>query len=194
MLTFEASAHAYFWNGQRVPNVTSILQVLYRFDMVDPAVLAEALQRGRDVHLACELFDLDDLDEETLGEHLRGYLEGWKKFVRECEPNWTSIEQSVYHPVMNYAGTPDREGAITYMGKRIDDALVDIKSAEQLHPVWGLQLAAYNNARGKPYRRRFSVQVLKTGTYQIREWSDPNDWPVFASLCTVKTWKERHKL
>lgn len=194
MLTFDEAAHAYYWSGKRVPNVTGILQVLHRFDMVDPVVLAKAQQRGKDVHFACELFDLDELDEDTLAPHLQGYVEGWKKFVRESSPNWAHIEQPIYHPTFNYAGTPDREGAFTFQGCRIEDALIDIKSAEQLHPVWGLQLAAYNGARGKPHRRRFSVQVRDDGTYQIREWNAPDDWPVFVSLCTTRTWIERHKL
>jgi hypothetical protein len=194
MLTFDAGQHAYFWEGVRVPNVTSILQVLYRFDMVDPAVLDAALARGQAVHHMCELYDLDDLDEGALTDDLRGYLRAYQRFLDHCTPNWTAIEQPVFHKALRYAGTPDRLGELFWQGKLIRKADVDIKTATTDHVVWGLQLAAYNGAIGEHDRRRFSLQLAKDGSYRMREWTDPSDWPVFVSLLTVKTWKERHKL
>lgn len=195
MLSFNEERHEYRWNGVVVPSVTQLLNALHSFAGVPWDVLEAARLRGTRVHKACELFDLDDLDEEALAADLPQvvpYLEAWKKFVRDCEPNWEGIEEQVYHPSHRYAGTLDRRGELTVGGQRIQRAVVDIKTAVDLHPVWGVQTMAYSRACDWPDARRFSCQLREDGTYRLREWTDPNDWPVFVSLTTLNAWKARH--
>lgn len=197
MLTFDEARHEYRFNGVVVPGVTSLLRQLHSFAGVPLDVLDRARDRGKDVHLACQLFDEDDLDEEALQRldpEVFGYFEGWKRFMRDCEPNWTAIEQPVFHKLLRYAGTPDRFGSLTWAGGPVEEAQVDIKTSQQSHPVWGIQTAAYNHAAGTPHRLRLTVQLRPDGTYKILPWIDPQDWPVFVSLTTLRTWKERHRL
>lgn len=194
-LSFDSDLHEYRFGGVVVPGVTSLLQQLHSFAGVPMEVMDRARDRGTDVHLATELFDLGELDEAHLAAEdpeVMGYVRGWKCFVRDCAPNWSAIEAKVYHPIFRYAGTLDRNGDFDFDGQRVLDAQVDIKTSAASHPVWGVQTAAYSNAQGKPKQRRFTVQLRPEGTYRILEWPSPDDWPVFVSLVTLNSWKKRH--
>lgn len=80
MLEFDSSSHTYRVGGVVVPSVTQILSPLVDFSMVTPDVLAAKAAIGTAVHLACELYDMDDLIEYDLDPVLVPYFEGWKKF------------------------------------------------------------------------------------------------------------------
>lgn len=193
LLVFNEDIHAYEYDGVRVPSVTQLLDGLHSFAGVPWDVLEAAKERGTNVHLATQYFDEGDLDEATVSAQVRPYLEGWKRFVLDCEPNWRAIEQPLYHPGLRYAGTPDRFGEITLKGQRID-CQVDIKTALDAHPVWSVQTMAYNHAAGCPNARRFTCQLRPDGTYRLLEWADVEAWPVFMSLLTLRTWKARNGL
>lgn len=194
-LAFDEASHSYTLGGVKIPGVTSLLDLLHSFAGVPRDILEAAKKRGSAVHLACEFHDLDELDEpglQQMSPHIWGYLQGWKKFLADHEPNWTAIEQPIAHQAMRYAGTPDRFGAITYEGQRIEDAQVDIKTSISSHPCWGVQTMAYNQAAGHPRARRFTCRLRADGTYKLDEWKDPNDWAVFVSLLTLHQWKQRN--
>lgn len=177
-----------------MPSVTQVLEGLHSFANVPWDILEAAQERGTDVHSACQFHDEDDLIESDLTPLVRGYLEGWKRFVLDCSPNWSAIEQQFYHPTLRYAGTPDRFGELTLRGELVGQAQVDIKTALASHPCWGVQTMAYNHIAGLPGARRFTCQLRPDGTYRLIEWTDAQDWPVFVSLTTLRTWKERHSL
>ena len=197
MLTFREDTHEYRWNGKIVPSVTQILGGLYSFAGVPIEVLEAARERGTDVHRACQFYDEGDLDEDSLTDDVRGYLAGWKAFLRDCAPVFGEIEQPVYHPTMGFAGTPDRNDVeFLYQGERLQGAQIDIKTALETHPCFGVQTAAYSNACGRPKQRRFTVQLRNAprGVYRIVEWKDPSDWAVFVALLTIRTFKTRNYL
>lgn len=188
-LTFDAATHTYYFNGQIVPGVTTVLQPLSNFDAVPPHVLQAASDFGTAVHLACELDDLGELDEASLGDPLVPYLKAWRKFSAEHNVVWEKIEHQVYHGTMRFAGTLDRFGLVN--GKR---TVVDIKSSVQLYPSVGPQLAAYANALTEPFADRMAVQLKADGTYVAKAYTEPSDWPVFCSLLTLRTWCARHRI
>lgn len=194
LLTFNEEHHVYLYDKVAVPSVTQLLEGLHSFAGVPWDVLEAAKERGTAVHLATQYYDEDDLDEATLTPQVAGYLEGWKKFVRDCKPKWLAIEQPVYHPLLRYAGTPDRFCNMTVKGVDIENAQADVKTALDSHPCWGVQTMAYNHAAGSPGSRRFTVQLRPDGGYRLLEWTDAQDWPVFVSLTTLRTWKTRHAL
>jgi len=192
MLTFDAAAHRYYWDGQPVPGVTTILQPLTDFGAVSEEVLRAASEFGTAVHLACELSDKKTLDFKQLDEHLVPYLEAWHKFSGDYEVQWNGIEERVFHPKLRYAGTLDRRGIVR--GRR---AYVDIKSSVQLYPSVGPQLAAYARADDEVMggaALRMAVQLRPDGTYHAKTYTDPSDWPVFASLLTLRSWCARHEI
>lgn len=189
VLSFDESSHTYRFNGNVVPGVTSVLSPLTDFSRVPPHVLEAASNFGKAVHRACELDDLSMLDEDQLDPALVPYLEGWRKFSADYAVEWDLIEEPVYHATMNYAGTPDRFGKVN--GR---PAVVDIKSTDQLYPSVGPQLAAYANALQNPYADRIAVQLKADGTYVAKPYKDPTDWPVFASLMTLRNWCALHSI
>lgn len=190
-LTFDPDRHEYRYDGDVVPSVTQILRPLTSFDMVDPDILRRAQDFGTAVHLACELQDHGTLDEESLDPALLPYLNGWRQFVRKHKCVWHRIEHSVYHPTMRYAGKLDRRGIVdghaTY---------VDIKTGSNLFPSVGPQLAAYAAAdageTASAYRR-LAVRLVPDG-YEVKEYTNPTDWAVFASLVTLRQFCRQHQI
>lgn len=192
-LTFDEVSHTYRINGQVVPGVTSVLAPLTNYDSVPAHVLQAAADFGKAVHRACELDDLgdlDDLDEATLDPALAPYLNAWRAFCADHSAQWEQIEAPVHHQALRYAGTPDRIGALR--GLR---AVVDIKTTAKLYPSVGPQLAAYREAAAMPtYALRVAVQLKADGTYTKKTYTDPNDWPVFCSLLTLRNWCALHSI
>ncbi len=192
MLAFDEAAHRYTWNGEPVPGVTSVLAPLSDFSMVAPDLLQRASAFGRAVHLACEFDDRRELDEGQLDGALLPYVQAWRKFSREFEVEWTGIEHRLFHRTLRYAGTLDRAGTV-----RGRAAIVDIKTSTSLYAAVGPQLAAYARAFDPVTpgsRLRMAVQLKSDGTYFAKEYTDPTDWPVFASLLTLRTWCARHSV
>lgn len=196
MLTFDADKHEYRYNGTKVPGVTGILSPLIDLSFVNGDVLAAAQDFGTAVHLACELHDMGKLDIAALDLELAPYLDGWVQFCEDHHCAWEGIEERLYHPTMRYAGTLDRRGMVD--GRQ---AVVDIKSGTSLFASVGPQLAAYAHGiaaeHGKPAMgtayRRFAVR-LYPGGYELKEYTSPADWAVFASLITLRTFCDQHRV
>lgn len=190
-LTFDEATHTYRCNGLVVPGVTSILKPLTNFEAVPAGVLQAASEFGTAVHLACELDDLAELDEAQLDPALAPYLAAWRKFSAEHNVLWDMIEARVHNKTLGYAGTVDRCGYVAG-----EWAVVDIKSTAQLYPSVGPQLAAYAAAIDGSFglSQRFAVQLKGDGTYTLKRYTDPTDWPVFCSLLTLRNWCARHDI
>ena len=191
-LTFDDATHTYRWNGVVVPGVTSILKPLSGYGQVPPNILQAASEFGRAVHLACELDDLALLDEDHLDPALVPYLQAWRKFSLEHEVSWEQIEKPGYHQMLRFAGTPDRVGTVNRRR-----AVVDIKTTAELMTTVGPQLAAYAQITDPQFGmtlERIGVQLKGDGTYHAQRYTDPTDWPVFASLLTLRAWCARHSI
>lgn len=195
-LTFDERTHTYRYQGAVVPSVTQVLAPIVDLSFVDPDVLAAASAFGTAVHKACELDDLEELDEASLDEPLVPYLDAWRAFSRDYNVIWSCVEQWVYHPQLRYAGTLDRYGLVfdkPHHGHHVP-AIVDIKSGSRLFPAVGPQLAAYHRAldESSVTTRRLAVQLKDDGTYVAKWHNDPTDFALFASLLTVGTWCAKH--
>lgn len=192
VLTFDEATHTYRFGGQVVPGVTSILKPLTNYDSVPASVLDAASQFGKAVHRACELDDLGELDEATLDDALLPYLQAWRKFSADYAVKWEVIETPMYHQVLRYAGTADRIGKVKGLS-----AVVDIKTTYELMPTNGPQLAAYaalHDPQMGFLLNRIGVQLKADGTYVAKPYKDPSDWPVFASLLTLRNWCALHSI
>jgi hypothetical protein len=83
VLEFDDESHTYRLHGAVIPSVSSILAWKFGRPNVPAHILDVAADRGRKCHLACELFDVGDLDEDSIaGTDLAGYLAGWRRY---CE-------------------------------------------------------------------------------------------------------------
>lgn len=196
-LQFEESTHTYTLGGRRLPSVTQILKPLYKFNGISPETLNAKAALGTAVHLACELLDKNDLDEETEEGRaglvaVAGYLAGYKLFLRDMKPVVIANEMKMHHPTMLYAGTLDRRYAI---GAHEWD--VDLKSTVSMSPIVGLQTAAYTEMQrasglSKKPARRGALQLFPDGKYKLHEFNDPADLPTFFARLTEHRFCERH--
>lgn len=193
-LQFDPDSHTYWIDGAIVPSVTQILAPIRPdFSMVPPAVLEAKRALGVAVHAACEYDDADDLDEDSLADDLRPYLSAWRKFKADTGAAMIENERQLGHSLMRYAGTLDRVAAMR--GARW---LLDIKTAADPDPSFGVQLAGYEdllkaNELAPSALRRASVHLRPDGSYRFHEFKNPNDSACFRALLSVHHWKESQK-
>lgn len=209
MLTFDKSDHTYRYEGEVVPGVTSLLDALHSFAGVPDEILDPAKERGTFVHEMCAAYDVGDLDEAALAEididpetgasRWLPYLSAYKQFLAHYRPNWAGIEEMGYSKLHRFAGTPDRRGSLDGGKVQAARAIVDLKSSQQCHPVWGIQCAAYRQIVAETYpnegwmtARRFTLQLLPNGRYFLLPWDSPLDWPAFRALLTLSQWRTKH--
>jgi len=200
VLTFDQAAHQYFWNGARVPNVTSILAPLTDYSRIPPDVLERARQQGIAIHRMVELDCKNDLD--SVPEWMKGHHEAWCKFKDDTGFECWFSESKVYHEKMGYAGTPDLGGLLTKLKttkpKLSAPALIDVKRSFYAGPVIGLQLAAYEMARNSTVLKdlrtelRFALRLDADGKYRLEPFVDRNDFAVFTAQLATYRWKEKY--
>lgn len=200
MLAFDEAKHEYRYQGQVVPHVTGILAPLVDFSMVDPEALERAREIGVRTHKLIELECKAEggLDINALGDYWKPYLVAFRTFVAETGFKLHHSERKVHHGIYGYAGTLDLEGEL--FG---DDAIIDAKRSFAGGAVIGLQIAAYREARNyerpkegnrKKVKRRFAMRLRPETTppYQLKEFTDEDDFGVFLGLLKVQRWKERY--
>jgi hypothetical protein len=196
--TFNETRHEYFVPelGSNAPGVTEVLTDagLSDFSGIDPLTLARKAELGRQVHLACEFFDYDDLDEGTVPPECAGYFEAYKRFRSESgfEPRLIEHRMVVKLNGMPVGMTLDREGVLDG-----DSYLLDLKTPVKPEPWWSLQTAAY--AAGLRVagfgltRRRASLQLRDDGTYRLhRHDNQREDEQVFMYALALTWWKRNH--
>jgi len=183
-LIFNAEKHEYFLNGNPLPSVTQILSDL---GFIDKNFFTEyGRTRGKFVHLACELDDKSELDEEGLDSALLPYLTAWRSFKRDTGIKIEAIEKPVVSEIYRYAGTLDRLGIFNNA-----PTIIDIKSGA-ISPWVGLQLAAYEIAENKRLKR-FAVQLMETGKYKLHTYAGPQDRQIFISAVACWHWINNQK-
>lgn len=189
--TFDEALHEYRVDGVRVPGVTSILRPLADFSGIPRDVLAAKADLGRRVHLACQLDDEDDLDEDSVEPDVAPYLDGWRRFLRETGAVVVENERRVYDPVMQYAGTLDN---VLLLGGA--HWLIDKKTSIALPMAAGPQTAAYLRARGLDgpiVTHRGALRLRPDGTYRLDALAGADDWSCFVACLTLLRYKESHQ-
>lgn len=185
-LEFIEEGHVYLLDGVEIPSVTQIIAPLYDFAGISAARMEYASARGKAVHRATELYDMDDLDEAALDPVIFSYLEAWKRFKSENKVEITGMEQMLHNEKHSYAGKFDRT-AVFDGGKW----LLDIKATAALTPAIGVQLAGYGGLLDGT-ERRGAVQLKPDGTYRLQEYTSRSDWPTFLSLLTIYNWRKNN--
>jgi hypothetical protein len=193
-LLFEPDDHVYTHRGMVVPSVTQLLSPLVDMSGIPPENVEYARIRGEAVHLACELYDQDDLDIDTLDPVIVPYLGAWIKFKAETRFTVHTIEERIAHPIHRYAGTIDRTG---HMGMHDVDAVLDIKAVAKLSPVTGIQVSAYKELaerdKGVTGLARYSVRLCNDGKYELKRYEEPDDFRIFLSLLNIHNWRKKHE-
>jgi hypothetical protein len=191
---FDESEHRYWLGDEELASVTTILAASFSFN-ARKEVAEVARELGTIVHKACELDDLNDLDESTLEPEFRPYLEAWRAFRKEhgFTPDMEGIEVRRYHPQWKYAGTIDRVGRMR-SGRHM---VLDIKTGGR-YAHYQLQLAAYVFLLDNPFDYHRGVVVLNSnGSFDFEEYSKDSvhqDIGFFRSAHNVYKFKREHKL
>lgn len=185
-LEFCEKTHTYKVNGFVVPSVSEIMKPLSsnHYAAIDCDTLSRAADRGTKVHAAVEnylLYGIEDISKE-----LRGYFDGFKKWIDEYKPEPIKTECRIYHKTLNYAGTADLPCYING-----EPTLVDFKTtATVAQTLTRVQLEAYKKAfesHGIEFKRKLIIQSRKDGTYHDKEHpiTDAESWRVFTELLDV---------
>lgn len=186
-LEFDEKNHVYKWDSQVIPSVTDALS-LVDDRRKDPYYL----QRGRYIHLACELWDRGELDEDTVDESILPRLEGYKKFRKDTGFTPSTIEQFYVHPIYLYGFRLDRTGILN--GREV---LIDLKSSPS--PVDALQGAAYWGGLQAQYPPNppvnvnavFDLYLKDNGIYKLEHVNYlKRDFLTFLAVLTAYRWKE----
>jgi len=194
VIEVDTHAHQYRIEGRIVPSVTKILEAvgLIDYSHIPSSSRQMALERGHLVHEAIALDLAGDLDEASAEEiGILGYVQAARDAraaLGILVPH--AVEERVYHPSLDYAGTLDL---------RAGNILIDWKTTSAQYWV-RFQLAAYAaclTAAGDGRWagagvRRICVELHDDATYRIYEipvagWLE--DWQTF--LAALRVWKER---
>lgn len=201
-LTFDEAKHEYRLgvSGPVIDSVTQILKAvgISRYGRPGTELFdTPAMQRGKAVHRATELFDKEVLDFATVTDDVMPYLMAWIDFREKTGFQPSLIEQQVFHRIYSYAGTLDREGTMGpnpyvkfHRGQRV---VIDIKTGD-VEDWTALQLSGYDEALPKvtPRRLRLAVQLKPDGTWRPHRFDDDNDGYVFLSQVTNYNWRKAH--
>lgn len=198
MLTFDESTHSYYWNGVKVPGVTSIISEwvqitvgvsgaryhVNRFNgqVIPSEVMEEASAKGKDIHFGCNLSIQDGIDWDALDQSYIGPLQQFQAWMDRYKPLFLYTEAPFYSQRRNYAGTID---IIAHLQGRKELVFIDIKTGDS--KTVGPQLAAYekgwceeNRYLGKT--ERYALWLPKNGSpFKFEKLTNPMDWEFFKS-------------
>lgn len=197
-LSFDEASHTYRWDGKLVPSVTQILKPISPdFRKVPSEVLERARQLGVAVDHTITLFELDDLDEDSLDPQLAAYLDGWKRLKAMAQIEVLGVQERVYHPTLGYAGTMDIRANVAGFG-----AVLDVKRTFAIPASVGPQTAAYAEAWNAAdtiaprIHQRFAVHLKPRPTGSILGKIEPltraSDKNVFVSCLNIWRFNNEH--
>lgn len=199
-LTFDPEAHVYRIDGVVVPSVTQVLrQTGYiRLDGVSEATLEHARERGRRVHQALHFLFDDDLDEDSVDDELRGYLESARRYLSTEVRQVLRVECRVHSTRYMFAGTLDllalhADGALSvddFKTGHPDDVAADLQTGAYLGALFDMVQAnprAFADVTcGSALIRRRSIRLFADGrTAKETIYPDHRDYAVFLNALNV---------
>ncbi len=186
--SFEERSHTYRLGSVVIPSVTQVLGDIFKtYYPPGPSRV-----RGRQVHKACELADLNLIEQYDIGEGLMGYVTAWRAVCREFGWTWEpdEIERRAYDPIKLVAGTPDR---VRRRGKKI---VVDIKSGAASKEA-ALQTAGYVDMEFSDCQmevERCTVEIHADGTYKPPAfYTDFQDFLAWRGAVALWQWQNRKR-
>jgi hypothetical protein len=165
-----------------LPHVTDILKDA---GLIDTTFFTEwSRDRGKAVHLACELSDKGMLNETDLDPAVAPRLEMYRKFLKEVKPEILGIEEYVEYPKA-YCGTLDRRMVINGF-----PGVLDIKNGNPA-PWHALQVMLYSLCLKPCPMKRWGLYLLDY-RYKLVEFTNSEDKRVALSAVYLAAWKGRN--
>lgn len=184
----DRKAHRYFLGDVELPGITRILKESGL--TTEFSYHPEALRRGTLVHAFCQYYDENDLDWSQVPDALMGYVIAWEKLRKHTGITPVLIEDPRYHPVLMFAGMPDREVIFPDFSR----AVLEIKTGP-IQPATALQTAAQEiliaaNDEIRVARKRMAVQLKPDGTYSMEIFKNHRDGNMFLSALALHHWRK----
>lgn len=186
----DRKTHRYLLGDVELPGITRVLKESGL--TTEFSYHPEALRRGTWVHSFTQYYDENDLDWSQVPDEWMGYVIAWERFRKQTGFAPLLIEKPLYHPVMMFAGMPDREGLFPDMSH----AIVEIKTGP-IQPSAALQtgaqeilIAATDEAPVK--RKRMAVQLKPNGQYSIELFTNHRDGNMFLAALSLHSWRKQH--
>lgn len=177
-------------DGKIWPSVTQIIQVAGLANQYNHNEYAAT--RGTFAHKGIHLFNEGVLDEDTLDDTIKPYIQSYKKH-RESRPGKVFISETiVFSSMFKFAGKIDQ---VIFDGKYYD--LEDNKTGVY-DPGHGLQSAAYvlalKECMGITIRHRYGVHLKSNGSLaKLISHDDRTDKSVFLSALNCVIWKKNKR-
>ncbi len=174
-LTFDEENHLYYYGGELVPGVTTV---------IDGAGLVSDFckdewfaHRGAQVHKACALLAQGKLDWATVDPRIMGFVLSYQRFL-ESVTHWKliNVETRIYLERSRCAGTYDA---------LFDYALIDLKTGGPA-PWHAIQTAAYwlGALEARRSTKRATVYLREDGKIgRFVEHTSRIDLPTFLKHC-----------
>jgi len=192
--SFRDDGHIYTLDNVIIPSVTQTLAVKYFCD-------DWYKEKGKYVHEMAELYRQGRLDEDTLDEQLKPYLDALKKFEREAPhvkgiidyksgtfAKWHLLQTAAYRELwlngIDENGNPLREIAKGF----------EVKG---YHPVYryGGKIDIVDIADGDKFPPAFALYLQDTGRYKLEPVTDiRRHIQAFLTLVTAGYIREEYKI
>ncbi len=180
-------------NGEPKPHITEVLADLGLSKSFEGVTdLDYYAMRGKAVHAACRLINEGCLDEETVAQECRGYVDAYKSFLSHSGFKHVGSEVPLYSRLHDYCGTLDLVG---YVGQ--DLSIIDIKTSSTIDNAVEIQTGAQailweENNQTKPIVRRHVLQLKGDGSYRLKDLTHIPPY-LFLDALKVWRWKMSHK-
>ena len=202
MLTFDETTHSYFWNGAKVPGVTSILADFIQVEIggsqhhvhrhsghvIPSHIMEEAAAKGTDIHEGCRIIANGGIDWSALDGAYVGPLKQFEKWREEYKPQILFTECPFYSVRYGYAGTID---IIAMIGRTL--SFIDVKTGDS--DSVGPQLAAYEAGwtEQEKYRAKTERWVLKLpkngDQYKFQKLTGDSDFDYFKACIFIHNYQ-----
>lgn len=187
-LTFIPKTHQYILTqgsvNLQLPSVTQVIRFISNeiYKQVDPVALRNAADRGTRVHEAIEMIDQEiwtPIDDE-----IAGYVDAYKRWKNDFQPETIANEWRGYHRSMLYAGTTDKIAKLPGYGMSI----VDYKTSISYFPfLVDVQLAGYTQMieswPGAKIDSAWGLHLKANGSYDFHRTQDLNRMKSYFSMC-----------
>jgi hypothetical protein len=181
-------------DGQEKPHITNVLADLGLSKSFEGVTDIEWFaMRGKAIHAACKLINEGTLDESTVSDEIRAYVEAYKSWLHDSSFSPRHSELPLYSTLHDFCGTLDLVGALPGIG----NIIIDIKSSFSIDPAVEIQVGAQSilwneNNQGNAISKRYVLQLKKDGTYRFKDLSHVNEF-LFLDALRIWKWKMSHK-
>ena len=165
-----------------LPSVTTIISPYIDFSMVPEATLAQATERGTQVHKLCSAY-AQNIYTPVASEYA-GYFTSFKVWFDEYVEEVIYVEKELIDKTYGFMGHLDFYGRLKSLGM----ALIDLKTPIALYKAWKVQLSAYHRLLLVDKRKVDVVASLQLDAYgkiprMVRyENTNAEDFNVFLGL------------